>query len=201
MSYTIISEENLRYKFPEFSHKDTWIAGGAIRSSILNKKPNDIDVFGKSEEAVDNFIEENLSNGKKVYDSGMIRTYKIQRDEEWKVQVMSRFYDSIQDCLDSFDFTICQFAKNNDLTFANPDGIIHTFRKKLVINNIQEDFAVDTLRRIQKYVKKGFEICDGGLLQIANSIREMDEESFEQNSEYYPGREGELGPRRIIPFD
>lgn len=192
MSLSEISKENLLYPLPELNLDKVWIAGGAVRSSLLGEKYSDIDVFGQTKEDLNAFVE-TLNGYKLVYNSENLRTYKKGND---KVQVIFREYKSIKECLNSFDYTICQFAMNNDGLYCMPDSLIHLFRKRLVVNQINLDYAADSLRRMQKYIKRGFTICDGGIAQIMEAVRGATDEQIENAFSFYPD-----GTARVIRFD
>ena len=68
-------------------------------------------------------------------------------------------------------------------------------KKALIINKLPYPLA--TLKRLQKYINKGFSICDGGLLEIAKKINEMDFGDPLQNSFEFYGD----GKTKIIKFD
>lgn len=187
-----IGKENLLYPLPELNLENVFIAGGALRSSLLNERYSDIDIFSTENKYLDEF-QETLSEWELVYDAEKLKTLKKGND---KIQLIYREYESIEVCLDSFDFTICQFAMNDKGLYCNPESLIHLFRKRLVVHKINPEWAYDTLRRMQKYIKAGFTICDGGLIDIVNAIREASDEQIENGFSLYPD-----GTTRIIRFD
>ena len=189
---SIISKENLLYPIPELNLENVFIAGGALRSSLINQRYSDIDIFSTENKYLDEF-QESLLGWDLVYDAVKLKTLKKGND---KIQLIYREYESIESCLDTFDFTICQFAMDNNYLYCNPDALIHLFRKRLVVNKINPEWAYDTLRRLQKYIKSGFTICDGGLIDIVNAIREATGEQIENGFSMYPD-----GTKRIIRFD
>jgi hypothetical protein len=188
-----ISKENLLLSLPEFKYDNTWIAGGAIRDAVLKEKISDIDIFGVSKDKLDLFIETNLKGCKKVYDSDILKTFILNGE---KVQVIYRDYLSVQHCLDSFDYTLCQFAFDGKDILCNSQSLLDIFRKKITIHKIDPKFAVNSLRRLQKYIQKGYSICDGGLKRIVETIRETEQSDIDSQFEFYPD-----GKARIIRFD
>jgi len=194
MNLITLSKDNLRRAMPEFVFDGTWIAGGFIRDSILLEKHSDIDIFGVSKEKLDAFIESNLKNAKEIYSSDRMRTF--MKDGE-KIQVIFLPYVSIETCLDSFDFTLCQFAWDGNTIICNPQSILDVFRKKIVVHKISTAFALDSLRRMQKYIKKGYTICNGGLKEFIDTIRAATQEEIDTQLDFYP--DGKTP--RIIRFD
>jgi len=191
--YPTIDRRNLLYELPDLPINDkVWIAGGAIRDSLMGWKPDDIDIFGVSDAELNAFIEK-LQGWEQVYNTDKLKTY---RKDGWKIQVIFRTFENRERCIDSFDFTITQFAYNGTDIMLNPEGILHTQRKRLVVHRLNPDFVVDTLRRVQKYAHKGYWICSGGLLEIVTVIRGITDEQVKQNIEFYPD-----GQPRIVRFD
>lgn len=194
MITTKLDIKNLQIELPKFYYgTDCWMAGGAIRDSLLGVIPSDIDIFGTSKEQLDDFIKNNLTSAKKIYEDNYVKSFIFG---EWKVQVIYRFFKNIDETLDSFDFTICQFAYNGESILCNPESLIHLFSKKLVVHKLNPKFCVDSLRRMQKYIKKGYSICGGGINDFVNTIRAADKEEIKQQLDYYPD-----GKVRIARFD
>lgn len=194
MALCYIPKDNLQIPLPDWKFDGTWVAGGAVRDSILKEKISDIDVFGKTPEALERFIDDNLAGCKIIFNSKLLKTF-VDKDGN-KVQVIFRTYKSPEECLESFDYTICQFAYTGDQILCNPESLIHAHRKRLVINKIVARFSIDSLRRLQKYVKKGYTICNGGLADLARAIQSLNEKEIEEQIAYYPN-----GTERIIRFD
>lgn len=189
---TQIDKKNLLYPIPNLDLSKVWIGGGAIRSSLIGERYSDIDIFAKSRSDLDEFVK-TLDGYKLIYDAESLKTY--QRGDD-KIQLIYRDYESIEQCIQSFDFTICQFAMNDEGLYCNPESIIHLFRRRLVVNRISPEWAADSLRRVQKYIKAGFTICDGGIAQLIEAIRAASDEQIEQSFSFYPD-----GTARVIRFD
>jgi len=191
---SIIPNNRFHFKLPTFQYSNCWIAGGCLRSSLLNETPNDIDIFGPDENSIQNFIDLNLNNAKLIHKSKVLESYILNG---LKIQVVKRkYYNSIEECLTGFDYTICQFAFDGVTYFSTPEAVIDTYAHKLVINKLDKDFVIDSLRRMTKYIKYGFTICDGGLKNIVESIRSLKDEEVKNQIEFYPN-----GGPRINRFD
>jgi len=195
-----ISKENLKTELPDFDYCNCFIAGGAIRDSIVGKEYSDIDIFGTLEN-LDAFRDKNLSEWKEgiksktgddsYIDSSLRNFYK----DGIKVQLI--FKEETQEmyrCLDQFDYTICQFGFDGKDVYCNPESIIHLYEKKLVIHALP--FPYDSMRRMQKYIKKGYSICNGGLKEIGDAIRKMSDEDYKNQLEFYNN-----GHPRFVRFD
>jgi hypothetical protein len=202
MTYCELPKEQLITKFPDFKFEDdnkinVVIAGGSVRDSLFGLKYNDIDIFGLTKGDLDRFVSLNLSKSKgykMVYFNDNLRTY---RKGNIKVQIIYREYDTFESILDSFDFTVCQFMYDGEKVICNPSSMMDVFHKRIVINHIDPLFVLDTIRRVQKYIQKGYVICNGGIKEIMDKCRSITKEEYDQNIEFYPNTE----EVRIIRFD
>lgn len=145
-----------------------WIAGGAIRRT-LDERPldSDIDVFFKNKEQMDFTITHLKHEGFK--ESKKTEHHVELVKDKLKIQCINfMYYDKVEDLLDSFDFTICQFATDGKHLYTTPMALWDLARKRLVINKIT--FGVATLRRLIKYQKQGYYACSGALTQLLEAI-------------------------------
>ena len=181
MTITTFSPELLKRKLPELVLKDVYIGGGAIRDSLLGIEPADFDVFG-TDEALLNF--ETTLDSLPTFKSEAVNNYKIN---DQKIQVCYRNLPKPEDFINHVDFNICQFAYDGKVIYATAESLIGIYTKKLMIGVIRKEFAVDSLRRLQKYIQKGYTICDGGLKQIVEVIRGLTEEETKAQFTFYEG--------------
>lgn len=206
MEYCELPKEGLLTKLPNFIYVrddekkeriNVVIAGGAIRDSLFGDEYSDIDIFGLTKEDLDLFVKLNLSKGhgyKLVYFNDNLRTY---RKGKIKVQIIYREYEKLTDIIDSFDFTVCQFMYDGEKVICNPSGLLDVYHKRIVINHLEPLFVFDSLRRVQKYIQKGYTICNGGIKDILDKCRELTQEQYDENVEFYPNTK----EYRIIRFD
>ena len=207
--YQAVDKKQLLYKLPDFNYNkptdnpqnqerlQVWICGGAIRDSLVGEQYSDIDVFGLNKEDLDLFVSLNLTNAhgyKLVYFNENLRTYKKGKI---KVQIVYREYTSMDDILDNFDFTVCQFSFDGEFVYCKPESLLDVYHKRIVINNINPLFVLDTVRRVQKYIGKGYTICNGGIKEILDKARSITQQEYEANIEFYPT----TNEYRIIRFD
>lgn len=171
----------------------TWVAGGAIRCWYL-QKPNksDIDFFFVSEQAAEDFKRENnIGNPRYVHKNA--DTFLVNG---MRIQLIKLYHSNVESLLDSFDFTICQFAYDGKTVYATADAMITAARGHLMVHKIQQGYELDSLRRAFKYAKKGFEPCLGCLKMIAESFRELPQESLSNQFEISPS-----GGKRVLRYD
>jgi hypothetical protein len=92
--------------------EDYWIAGGAARAFMLNQPiTTDVDFFFKTQEAFDQFVARFGSDeSKQLASTAHHNTFKVAVGETtYKVQAIKiGYYAAIEECLESFDFTICR---------------------------------------------------------------------------------------------
>lgn len=75
--------------------------------------------------------------------------------------------------MESFDFTICQFALLKDKVYTGDMSLLDLGGKKLVPHKIT--FPVASMRRAIKYAKKGFYMCAGSAKEfLEKCAAEMD---------------------------
>jgi hypothetical protein len=204
INYCELPKEQLITKLPNFTFVSddnqkisVVIAGGSIRDSLFGQEYSDIDIFGLTKEDLDLFVKLNLTKNhgyKLVYFNDNLRTY---RKGKIKVQIIYREYEKLTDIIDTFDFTICQFMYDGEKVICNPSSMMDVYHKRIVINHINPLFVLDTFRRVQKYIQKGYYICNGGIKDILDKCRSLSQEEYDMNIEFYPNTE----EVRIIRFD
>jgi len=153
------------------------LAGGACRS-LHDKTPvEDYDLFFiKDEEPKQKKIDRTISSLEQKGFSivfqcpeGHLTTMK---QDELKVQVISRFeYDSALACISTFDFLACCMAWDG-MKFIELEGAINDAKNKALSLNKLE-YPVATLRRMTKYLKKGYKPSRGLYAEIVRTINEM----------------------------
>ncbi|MEW6171294.1 MAG: hypothetical protein AB1472_07050 [Candidatus Omnitrophota bacterium] len=148
-----------------------WVAGGAVRDYFsLGYITTDIDIYFPSDEEFQKGKIWFIDNGGEIKFENerlMVIYYK-----KHKFELIKMFFESPQQTIDQFDFTVCCGAISKDSVFFHNTFFIDLAKKRLVVNNLP--YPLSTLQRLQKYIKKGFTICNGGLLEIAKAIQKLD---------------------------
>jgi len=163
-----------------------WIAGGAIRDFFsLGYCSSDIDVFFPSMEEfikADDWLK-GRENVKCTFRNEMVVNYKYKKH---KVQLIkTHFFSSPQETIANFDFTVACGAVDKEMLYAHDTFFIDLAGRRIVINSLP--FPLSTLQRLQRYIKKGYTICNGGLLEIAKGIQKLDLNNPTVNTfEFYP---------------
>lgn len=183
-SDTILSKSLSR--LPEIKPSGgVWLAGGAIRRTFQGQRPDsDFDFFFKDQQSMDGFIEklivlgaqllsENDKNKKFMLPSTVIEeAYENGNGlhlPEMEIQCINfQFFNSIEDVIDSFDFTICMFGFDGENFHIGDFSLWDLARKKLVVNQIT--YGVASVRRLMKYANQGFSVCGGCITEVLRAV-------------------------------
>lgn len=165
---------NVLVAFPE----QVFLAGGYIRSRISNTPVNDIDLIVGSKEAA-RFVTDILAGDRKVWTSENAFTVLGGRPT---VQVVHRWtFDSPEQAIDSFDFTIACAAVWHDghswRSVCHEHYYADLAGKRLVYLSPQrEEEPGGSLLRVLKFYQKGFRIpLDSLAAVITRLLRGVDE--------------------------
>lgn len=145
-----------------------WIAGGAVRAFLENRPiTTDVDFFFNNPQEYEEFVSTHAIDPVK---QRHVVTWKDTIDGvEYKIQAIKiGYYESMEECLDSFDYSICQFGIDRDVIVAGEFSLWDLARKRLVLNKIT--YGVATVRRMLKYAKQGFTVCSGCIAHILREV-------------------------------
>lgn len=163
-------------ELPWIGWPDSWLAGGALRRTLLGDEPDsDFDLFFSSEEEASKYRQALEERNFKVASKNEHCTTLTGplAGRERVVQIVTlAYYESAEAVIDSFDFTICQFATDGTTLWCGNYSLLDLGRKRLAINRIS--YPISTLRRLIKYTKQGFYACDGTLRDILESAKNPD---------------------------
>jgi len=153
---------------PQPSAKGPWIAGGALRRT-LQQMPleSDVDYFFRDAAQAQAFGEQLQANGGwQISQREHATTYGVKHDHSTIIvqAVTMAYYPTLEDCLDSFDFTITQFGYDGADLVCGPFSLWDLARKRLALHRLT--FGVSTVRRLIKYTRQGFTACSGVLASI-----------------------------------
>lgn len=167
--------------------QDAWCAGGAIRRTLI-KQPldSDFDFFFRDSGHMD------------TWESGLPSTLKQVRETEhhkhWRgpigesdiavdIQAINfKYYKSAEDVIDSFDYTITQFALEENTLVTTPYALWDLGRRKLAIHRVT--YPVATMRRMLKYTQQGFTACGGCMAQLMRDTASSPEAMANLDLEY-----------------
>jgi hypothetical protein len=170
----------------DLSNVHCWIAGGALREYFTkgNAHASDVDVFFPNKNQFD--------TAKKVL-VGLKSRLTFENDritnfihKKHKVQLIStKYFNNPMATLQEFDFTVCCAAVDRRNVYLHETFFMDLAKKRLVINSLP--YPLSTMQRMQRYVQKGYTICNQGILSIAKAVKELDFDKPEDNPiEFYP---------------
>lgn len=154
--------------------KGPWIAGGAALRWYqgLAVGENDIDVFCANREQVDNLVEQVKSYGRYSvkFDSDNATTlshWNKDSDHQWTIQIIKRrYYNNLQEVIDSFDMTVCEIGTCGNEWLLNKytarDIREHNLRMK-------QPLQPDALKRLTKYWTYGYRPVPGLIEAVQNN--------------------------------
>lgn len=182
-----------------------WIAGGSIRDYFSKEKIKDIDLFFPNEEHFikclsyfgiykNNSLLESFQGGNNYETKNKDTEIVFQNNNAIKINykkqtidIIKHYFESPEETILNFDFTCCSAAIDGKNIYIHDTFFQDLASKRLIINSLP--YPVSSLYRLQKYIKKGYTMCSGGLISLAMAISEkeihMDEE-FEAKHEFYP---------------
>lgn len=154
-------------------YKSLILAGGAIRDSLNGREIADYDFFFTDLTTKDRVREYLVDNGYSlVFACPLGHLYSYKKDD-LKVQLITKMaYGTIENLLNSFDFTICQFAYNHEgVVYTNKQAIKDNKTNTLTVHEVT--FPTSTINRISKYKAKGFWTGDA-IKSIVEHLVQMD---------------------------
>lgn len=169
------------------SEHNCWIAGGYIRDSLVGVRPKDVDIFFANQESfnqVDALLK--AKGAEQIRKNPNSITYELEMSETSSVKIdviHGRFLESPDSAIESFDFTVACGYISSDLTIGLLDTMLLDLpSKSLRVNKLVAPES--TLRRIAKYVRKGYRPCEGTLLEIYRAIVPKKEEENQDQADY-----------------
>lgn len=168
--YEQSDKEIIEFLFKEFGSTKFFIAGGALKSLLMNAKhSSDYDIFCDNASVLEELkTQVEKLGGKLVKSTDLHHTYSFPYQEKQLVLQLIKIYGPPESIIDSFDFTICQLITNGDSLWVGPYTLWDLAWKRLVIHKIT--YGASTLRRFIKYTKQGFYACQGAMVQFLTEI-------------------------------
>ena len=181
---------NALSRLPALTPEGPWIAGGAVRRTFAGSALNsDYDFFFRNAKQLHNFSKEidgiggiHIGGNDKntAYTLPAVRNDNIKIEgqpayyPQMDIQLINfQYYKSAEEVIDSFDFTITQFAFDGEHFYMSEFALWDLARKKLVINKVT--YGAATIRRILKYSGQGFTLCDGAAAELLQQVAEHPE--------------------------
>lgn len=161
---------------PSLSTDGPWLAGGALRRTLLRQEPDsDFDFFFRDADQLAAFtakldglgMEKLRETEHHIHYRGRVGDSALPIDVQC---IRFAFYASAEEVIDSFDFTICQFAFDGINLTAGHYSLWDLGRKRLAVHRVT--FPVSSMRRVLKYASQGFKACNGCLATLLRATAE-----------------------------
>lgn len=181
---------------------DFWLAGGCFRAYFQRDEViDDIDLFTTSRDECAKLIWALRKKGFVPYfkNKNAIKGIATIKGKKYKIDIVKKFYSDQESCIKDFDFSVSKFSlnmKSKKVVFSD-NFFADLISKRLVIPDEKYSNSLGCLKRLQKYINKGYTACNGTLITIAKRVSEVNFNDPEQNDiEFYPD-----GNAKILLFD
>lgn len=165
---------------------DCWIAGGSIADFLKQRYINgDIDIWFRNQEDYDRAYDIFRTNAELTfsYDSNFSHTFQLR---DITIQLIHRkFFETPQDCVNSFDYSICGAGVTRTQFVSCPMFWKDFTNQVLRLQN--RTAPMSTLTRLAKYVKRGYVPNKQTFLTLIEQLQSIDLTNPADNDlEYYP---------------
>ena len=172
---------------PALSSDGPWIAGGALRRTLLGSEPeSDFDFFFRDEAQLTSFATQIEASGFAKHRETQHHVHYRGRIGDGPVRdiqcIRFAFYKSAAEVIDSFDYTICMLAFDGSKLTLGDFTLWDLGRRRLAIHKVT--FPVATMRRMLKYTSQGFTACKGCLAAILKATATSPELLAQLDIEY-----------------
>ncbi len=147
---------------------------------LLQDPPDEEDAWMWQKYKIDPEHAEALKNSQ----SGQMRfvDYHSQNEKPDLQLIKLAWYTDAAHVIDTFDFTVVQWAIQDGELIFNPLATFDLARQRLILHRMQ--FPASTMRRVLKYASKGYYACPGALAEIARAIGQAIAEGVDDGSEF-----------------
>lgn len=163
-----------------------FVAGGAVTSVFTGKPVNDLDVYFPSKEAFSKVMAEIYAHDNIGFGDARMchitdRSILLTSDEQDVQFIVFKFFDSVQDIFNSFDFTAVMGAYDlaKDQFVFHPDFFKHNSQRFLKFNK-GTDYPLISMLRVDKYRERGYTTSKQEMLKIGMAINAKNFDSWEK---------------------
>jgi hypothetical protein len=155
--------------------KGPWLAGGSIRRLFDGTdSESDFDIFFANVDQL-NAFRACLGEANVLYENehNVSLVVSIEGSKPFKIQLIKFYFSTPEAVLDWFDYTNCQFLTDGNTLMVGEYTLYDIGCKKLRLHNIHH--AASTVRRMLKYARQGYTICDGTINGILTAVSQRPE--------------------------
>jgi hypothetical protein len=161
-----------------------WIAGGAVTSVFTGKEINDIDVYFPSKEAFSEVMGE-IYDGSVTFGNAHVchitnKSLLLQSDGQDVQFSVFKFFDSVEDIFESFDFTAVMGAYSlaEKKFYLHPEFMKHNAQRFLKFNKGTR-YPLISMLRVDKYRERGYTSSKQEMLKIGMAIANKNFDSWD----------------------
>lgn len=180
--------EFFRESFLNIFPCECWVAGGAIRSFLLDEKIVDIDVYFPDEQS---FAQACVAlfdlHAEITYNNDNVTGFVFKL---YRIELVKHFFPSPEATVANFDFTVCSVAVDKERVYKHPDFEVDAENKELRLNNLPQPLS--TMYRLQKYARKGYRAYPPTIYKIAQAIQQIDLADFDIKKTLYVEEQNEI---------
>lgn len=152
-----------------FGLKDCWVAGGALLAATVGAEINDYDLFCADPAALEKqIVDKKITHVK----WGNERVENFRMDNDKIIQVVKAFkYQTMEQTLDDFDFTIIGAAYDGEKIICHPRWLLDIAQKRIVVHRLVR--TLNTMNRLLKYTSRGYSTCPVSFATILRQVQSM----------------------------
>lgn len=174
------------------------VAGGTITSLFTNHEINDIDVYFRSKEDLEDFLKEEMEGTWIIAHTDKALLFRYDKIEVQAIYF--RYFTTPQEIFDTFDFTVCMgaFDFSTEEFVLHNDFIKHNSQRILKFNQ-GTAYPIVSALRVDKYKKKGYTISKPEFIRIMLTILKSEIKDYKTLKEQMGGMYGENYDKLIEP--
>ncbi len=180
---TFYFQEHILKPLPESIRAKVAVAGGAVRDKFLDVEIKDYDIFVEDLATEETLMKFYAKAGKVGQVNSQLANYTYKG--KWIQIIRGKYWNMKTDAvIKDFDFIHCCAMVTVGGLSVHPEFFETIATKHIRVNKLL--YPLNSLERLQKYIKKGYSACNGTMLALAKSINDMDREIFNPNEDSSP---------------
>lgn len=170
---------------------NVWFGGGCYVRVLGGELLSDVDFYASSRDDLANLSWFLRRKGFKIYfcNKNAIKGYiEGKNHQRVNIDIVKRIFKNEIETILNFDFSVTKIVTNASTKkgYYYQSSFIDILQKRLVFPH-QLPAPIGTLKRMQKYIRRGFVACDGTMLTLAKAIAAVNFDDPIQNPiEFYP---------------
>lgn len=154
-----------------------WLAGGAVRKSYLGQTVDraDWDIWFRSAVQYDRAekLMHGLGAGVAFASPNALTFQYTYENQKHNIQLIKRrFFNSAQDIIDQFDFTVCQLVTDGDRMLLGPNTAWDLENR--ILRSAQPSLQPYIIGRMVKYIVYGYQPCQELIEMIDRAHTQID---------------------------